>query len=103
MYEQLYFLSNIYLSNNSFLSIHSQPFLTPPLPLPKPTPNTSPPLQYKATDFVVPGPGTLTMSFKPADGGEPVEMVVKEFAGGEGGRGGCGMGMFNTTEVGNGP
>merc|ERR1711963_804869 len=52
--------------------------------------------QYKATDFVVPGPGTLTMTFKPADGGEPMEMTVKEFAGREGGKGGCGMGMFNT-------
>lgn len=55
--------------------------------------------QYKATDFVVPGPGTLTMAFQPADGGEPTEWTVKEFAGKEGGRGGCGMGMFNTTEA----
>ena len=39
------------------------------------------------------------MTFKPADGGEPMEMTVKEFAGREGGKGGCGMGMFNTTEV----
>ena len=29
--------------------------------------------QYKATDFVVPGKGTLTMTFTPADGGKPVE------------------------------
>ena len=48
---------------------------------------------------MVPGPGTLTMTFKPADGGEPMEMTVKEFAGKEGGKGGCGLGMFNTTEV----
>src|SRR5207302_2841332 len=27
--------------------------------------------QYKATDFVVPGPGTLTMTFTPAGGGAP--------------------------------
>ena len=39
------------------------------------------------------------MTFKPADGSEPTEMTVKEFGGNEGGRGGCGMGMFNTTEV----
>src|SRR5690348_14857484 len=29
--------------------------------------------QYKATDFVVPGAGTLTMTFTPAGGGKPVE------------------------------
>src|SRR5213083_3116466 len=29
--------------------------------------------QYKATDFVVPGPGTLTMTYTPKDGGKPVE------------------------------
>ena len=39
------------------------------------------------------------MTFKPADGSEPTEMTVKEFGGNEGGKGGCGMGMFNTTEV----
>ena len=39
------------------------------------------------------------MTFSPADGGEPTEMVVKKFEGAEGGRGGCGLGMFNTTEV----
>ena len=27
--------------------------------------------QYRATDFVVPGPGTLTMTFTPRDGGAP--------------------------------
>src|SRR3990170_3955382 len=35
--------------------------------------------QYKATDFVVPGPGTLTISYQPADGGAPVEMEVATF------------------------
>ena len=30
--------------------------------------------QYKATDFKVPGAGTVTMTYIPADGGEPVEM-----------------------------
>src|SRR5437868_12356203 len=29
--------------------------------------------QYKATDFVVPGPGTLTVSYVPDDGSEPIE------------------------------
>src|ERR671920_335234 len=27
--------------------------------------------QYKASDFVVPGPGTVTISYVPSDGGEP--------------------------------
>lgn len=26
--------------------------------------------QYKATDFIAPGPGEFEMTFKPADGGE---------------------------------
>src|SRR6476661_5765733 len=38
--------------------------------------------QYKATDFVVPGPGTLTISFQPADGSAPMEFNVAEFPGG---------------------
>ena len=46
--------------------------------------------QYKATDFVVPGPGTVTISYTPADGGEPMQMLVAEFAGG-----GVAMGMYN--------
>ncbi|HLL66161.1 MAG TPA: NADP-dependent isocitrate dehydrogenase [Micromonosporaceae bacterium] len=46
--------------------------------------------QYKATDFVVPGPGTLTISFAPSDGGEPMEFQVAEFTGG-----GVAMGMYN--------
>ncbi|GAA1031569.1 NADP-dependent isocitrate dehydrogenase [Virgisporangium ochraceum] len=49
--------------------------------------------QYKATDFVVPGPGTLTISFQPADGGEPMEFNVAEFTGG-----GVAMGMYNFDE-----
>ena len=47
--------------------------------------------QYRATDFVVPGPGRLTMTFTPADGGEPDEREVYNFADG----GGVAMGMFN--------
>ncbi|MCW2901090.1 MAG: Isocitrate dehydrogenase [Streptosporangiaceae bacterium] len=46
--------------------------------------------QYKATDFVVPGPGTLTISFVPQDGSEPMEFEVAQFPGG-----GVAMGMYN--------
>jgi isocitrate dehydrogenase len=46
--------------------------------------------QYKATDFVVPGPGTLTISYTPDDGGAPMEMEVAQFTGG-----GIAMGMYN--------
>src|SRR6202158_2689516 len=35
--------------------------------------------QYKATDFKVPGPGKLTMTFKPAGGGAPIEYEVYDF------------------------
>ncbi len=35
--------------------------------------------QYRATDFLVPGPGRLTMTFEPAGGGEPVTREVMEF------------------------
>ena len=47
--------------------------------------------QYRATDFVVPGPGRLTMTFTPAGGGEPVERKVFDF----GDEGGVAMGMYN--------
>jgi isocitrate dehydrogenase len=46
--------------------------------------------QYKATDFVVPGPGTVTVTYQPADGGEPMEFEIAEFSGG-----GVAMGMYN--------
>lgn len=36
--------------------------------------------QYKATDFLVHGPGRLTVTFTPADGGEPIEHVVYDYA-----------------------
>jgi isocitrate dehydrogenase len=35
--------------------------------------------QYRATDFKVPSAGTLTMTFTPADGSEPVEFNVFDF------------------------
>src|SRR3954465_5293402 len=46
--------------------------------------------QYKATDFVAPGPGTLTLTFTPEDGSAPMEFEVAKFPGG-----GVGMGMYN--------
>lgn len=46
--------------------------------------------QYRATDFLVPGAGKLTMKFEPTDGGEPVEYEVFDFPGS-----GCAMGMYN--------
>src|ERR1700733_671440 len=38
--------------------------------------------QYRATDFVVPGPGTLTMTFTPLGTGHPIEHKVFDFPGG---------------------
>src|SRR5690349_22627789 len=38
--------------------------------------------QYKATDFVVPGPGTVTISYTPTDGSEPIELDVANFPAG---------------------
>ncbi|HEX6075735.1 MAG TPA: NADP-dependent isocitrate dehydrogenase [Micromonosporaceae bacterium] len=46
--------------------------------------------QYKATDFVVPGPGKVTISYLPAGGGEPIEYEVADFPGG-----GVALGMYN--------
>ena len=37
--------------------------------------------QYRAEDMVVPGEGTLTLTFTPKDGSEPVELDVYEFPG----------------------
>ena len=48
--------------------------------------------QYKATDFVVPGPGTLTMTFTGADG-KKIEHKVFDFPGG-----GVALGMYNLDE-----
>jgi isocitrate dehydrogenase len=49
--------------------------------------------QYAATDFVVPGAGTVTITFTPADGGEPVTRKVFDFQGT-----GVAMGMYNLDE-----
>jgi isocitrate dehydrogenase len=46
--------------------------------------------QYKASDFVVPGPGTVTITYQPAGGGEPMQIEVAQFPGG-----GVAMGMYN--------
>jgi isocitrate dehydrogenase len=46
--------------------------------------------QYRATDFRVPGPGKLTMSFQPADGSAPTHYDVFDFPGS-----GVAMGMYN--------
>src|SRR5579859_5483624 len=35
--------------------------------------------QYKASDFVVPGPGTVTITYVPENEGEPIEMRVYDF------------------------
>lgn len=48
--------------------------------------------QYKATDFVTKGKGTLTITFTP-EGGEPQTYVVNDFKGD-----GVAMGMYNTDE-----
>jgi isocitrate dehydrogenase len=49
--------------------------------------------QYRATDLVVPGEGTLTMTFTPKDGSEPVELDIYDFPGG-----GIALSMYNLDE-----
>jgi isocitrate dehydrogenase len=46
--------------------------------------------QYRATDFLIPGPGKLTMTFTPADGGAPIVHEVFDFP-----SPGVTMGMYN--------
>jgi isocitrate dehydrogenase len=50
--------------------------------------------QYKATDFVVQGAGTLTLTFTPADGSEPIQQEVVTYPD----RGGVAMAMYNFDE-----
>ena len=47
--------------------------------------------QYKASDFTVPGPGTVTITYTPDDGREPLVREVAHFDEG----GGVALGMFN--------
>ena len=47
--------------------------------------------QYKATDWKVPGAGTITMTFVPKDGSAAVEMKIADY----GDDGGVVMGMYN--------
>jgi isocitrate dehydrogenase len=49
--------------------------------------------QYRATDYKVPGAGTVTMTFVPQDGSKPVEMEVAKFK-----DRGVVMGMYNYDE-----
>jgi isocitrate dehydrogenase len=46
--------------------------------------------QYRATDMVVPGEGTLTLTYTPKDGSEPVELDVYDFP-----ASGIAMSMYN--------
>ena len=49
--------------------------------------------QYKATDFVVPGPGKVTMTYQPEDGSSPMEFQIANFS-----DSGVAMGMYNFDE-----
>ena len=46
--------------------------------------------QYRATDLVIPGEGTLTMTNTPKNGDQPIELDVYDFPGG-----GVAMAMYN--------
>jgi isocitrate dehydrogenase len=46
--------------------------------------------QYRASDMVVAGEGSLTLTFTPKDGGEPIELDVYDFPGG-----GVALAMYN--------
>ena len=49
--------------------------------------------QYRATDFVVPGPGELTITFAPSDGSAPTTRKVFDFP-----AGGVALAMYNLDE-----
>ncbi|MBT2387576.1 NADP-dependent isocitrate dehydrogenase [Streptomyces sp. ISL-11] len=49
--------------------------------------------QYRATDLKVPGAGTLTMTFTPKDGSDPIELEVHDFPGP-----GVALAMYNHDE-----
>jgi len=46
--------------------------------------------QYRATDTLIPGEGTLTLTYTPKDGSEPIELDVYDFPGS-----GIAMAMYN--------
>jgi len=46
--------------------------------------------QYRATDLLIPGEGTLTMTYTPKDGSEPIELDVYDFP-----SSGIAMSMYN--------
>lgn len=50
--------------------------------------------QYRATDFVVPGPGKLEISWTPSEGGEVIKFTVFDFVN----TGGVALAMYNTDE-----
>ncbi|MDW5595741.1 NADP-dependent isocitrate dehydrogenase [Conexibacter stalactiti] len=49
--------------------------------------------QYRATDTLIPGEGTLTLTYTPKDGGEPVELNVYDFR-----SSGIAMAMYNVDD-----
>jgi len=49
--------------------------------------------QYKATDLIIPGPGTLQLVFQPADGSAPQTHTVHQYQGA-----GVALAMYNTDE-----
>jgi isocitrate dehydrogenase len=49
--------------------------------------------QYRASDLVVPGEGSLTLTYTPKDGSDPVELDVYDFPGG-----GVALAMYNLDE-----
>ncbi|KAJ6665357.1 hypothetical protein lerEdw1_004406 [Lerista edwardsae] len=49
---------------------------------------------YRATDFVVPGPGKVELTYTPKDGGKPVTYLVHNFEN----CGGVALGMYNLDE-----
>ncbi|MEU7691834.1 NADP-dependent isocitrate dehydrogenase [Microbispora hainanensis] len=49
--------------------------------------------QYRATDLKIPGEGTLTLTFTPKDGSEPIELNVFDFPGA-----GVALAMYNLDE-----
>ncbi|MFC7850730.1 NADP-dependent isocitrate dehydrogenase [Arthrobacter sp. NPDC057388] len=50
--------------------------------------------QYRASNFRVPGPGTLTLTFTPSDGGQEIRQEIVTYPEG----GGVAMGMYNFNE-----